>query len=322
MSRTDIHYRDGKAQRPRGLWLSVIFLLVGLFSCSAPTSKGYREFYQHLNHIPKGEQLVEDSDFFLVLLVDARHLDYTECRSFIRTVAKHPSDGSKSGDVGHAWVCLRGIVDQEVIALEGGHSGETGRFQARYFDGVMNSIDFGDPNPTEVTSYTYEPDPVKYLWEVQRDGFFQCGRGAHWPTYAIKVSLTQEQFQSILCFIETYDFSTYSLTSSQCTSFAAAIASLAGLDLEFCAFMQIPSSLTLGGANIRLWSDPCYSELIVPSPDVLERSMMRAVREGRAEAALEWYAKTHRRAVWSRARSIGELFMKFPERYERTLHLR
>lgn len=65
--------------------------------------------------------LVASEDPYIVFLVNARQLDYSSFRSVLRTIAKHPSDWSKNGDVGHAWIYLKG---DEVI--EGGHSGELG----------------------------------------------------------------------------------------------------------------------------------------------------------------------------------------------------
>ena len=194
--------------------------------------------------------------------MDAPHLDFTDCRSFIRTVAKHPQDGGKSGDVGHAWIYLRGIVNGQELVLEGGHSGETGRIQARYLDGIMNNIDFGFPTPPSHTFHArYEPNPVSYLWAVQNDGFFQSGSGGHQPTFALKVPLTPDQFWNILHFIEQYEFSNYSLQGRQCTSFVVEAAALASLQLECHACLQFPSVLDIHGEELRLWTDPCYSML-------------------------------------------------------------
>ena len=49
-----------------------------------------------------------EEEYFVVFLVNARGLDYTDTLKFLKTVAKHPRDGSKNGDVGHAWVYLKG----------------------------------------------------------------------------------------------------------------------------------------------------------------------------------------------------------------------
>ena len=191
-------------------WMNGYTLLISLIlcvSCSTPHTKSYQDFYAHLE-MPCYQKTVTLSDYFLVILVDARHLDYTNNHSFFTTLAKHPSDGSKTGDIGHAWVYLEGIVEGQRVYLEGGHSGEIDTLHSKYFEGVMNYIDYGYANPNwdEYDQPRYEPNPIKYLWTSRRDGFFQIGNGGHTPTFAIKVNLTPEHFHRMLTFIENYSF--------------------------------------------------------------------------------------------------------------------
>src|SRR5262249_3565265 len=133
-----------------GRWL-ILILLVSV-GCVAPSTTAYREMYSHLNAIPTFQNNQNPSPYFLVILVDARHLDYTQNRSLLKTLCKHPSDWSKNGDVGHAWIYLQGTFENRVVVLEGGHSGECGYIQAKYFEGVMDYAEAGDDNP------------VRYLW--------------------------------------------------------------------------------------------------------------------------------------------------------------
>lgn len=267
--------------------LKLAFILwIALFTgCYKPHSEAYRQLYAHLDYQTETPTPVCKSDYFLIVFVEARHLDYTDNYSFLKTVAKHPSDGSKNRDVGHAWIYLEGIVDGQKVFVSGGHSGELGIIQARYFDGIMNNIDFGCANPTKADFLCpkIEENPVKYLWEVQRDGFFQCGAGKHRPTYAAKINLTAEQFFRILDFIACYNYRDYAITANQCSSFVAQVASLGGLDLDCEVTMEIQPCLNLKGEKLQLWSDPTYSLLTISSPDILERSLMQAVSEGRAE---------------------------------------
>ncbi len=250
-------------------------LLVLLSSCTEYRSAAYREIYAHLN--PKelqtqspGSSQMEESDYFVILFVNARHLDYSANRAFLDSVAK-------TGDIGHAWIYLQGIIDHKAVSLTGGHSGELGIVQARYFDGIMNYYDFGRANITEKCQIPsrYEPNPVKYLWEVQHDGYFQYGSGGHKPTFWIKLNLTEEQFLKICRFIANYSYSEYSITGNQCSSFVAKIAALAGVHLECELTMEIQPGIEYNGCCIRLWTDPVYSRLTVSTPDVLERSMMQ-----------------------------------------------
>ncbi|WP_068470373.1 hypothetical protein [Candidatus Protochlamydia phocaeensis] len=276
-------------------WQLLVIFLLFLSSCQ-PWSREYRDFYSYAKKSYDSSPIpMQESDFFLVILVNARHLDYTDTRSFFKTVAKHPTDGSKSGDVGHAWIYLQGKVNGKVWVLEGGHSGERGRLQARYFDGIMNYNDWGYANPSdEQKQYPrYEPNPVKYLWATLEDGYFEKGAGGHRPTYAAKVDLTEQQFYRILQFIHPryYPYRQYALTNLQCSSYAAQVAVLADLYVESEVSMAVQPRIWFGRRWVRFWTDPCYSVITFSSPDVLEKSLMEAVQEGRAEYALDWYLK-------------------------------
>lgn len=244
---------------------------------------------------------MQESPYFLVILVEARHLDYTSPDSFFKTLAKHPSDGSKNGDVGHAWIYLQGILDEEVAFLEGGHSGELGNLQPRYVEGFLLKYERGEENP------------ISYLWETQHDGFFQQGSGQHEPTFAAKVDLSKEQYNKILRFIEHYNFSEYAVTGNQCSSFAVQVAAFANLQLDCEVTMQVAQNIALAGQSICLWQDNAYAEITFSSPDILERSLMRAVAEDRAEYALSWYRERH---PLKNRRGLQDLFC-FPQRYLR-----
>jgi len=265
--------------------VSVFFLALLLGSCATPCTPSYRAFYAHLHEPLPPIQKNCDSDYFLIIYVDARHLDYTDNASFFRTVAKHPSDLSKNRDVGHAWIYLQGILDGESVYIEGGHSGERGLCQAKYFDGIMNYIDFGYANPTrqQMECPRYEPNPAKYFWDVQYDGHFEWGPGKHRPTFAAKIDLTEEQFHRILEFIQSYNYRCYSLVGNQCSSFAAHVAMLGGLQLEAETSIEISPVMYYNGMYIRFWTDPSYALLTISTPDALERSLMQAVREGKAQ---------------------------------------
>lgn len=267
-----------------------------LFLCSCVCrSQEYRDFYAHL-HKPRAHLLrMEPCDYFLVILVDARHLDYTQASKFLHSVAKHPNGGSKHGDVGHAWIYLQGKRNGKRIVIEGGHSGEIENPPARYFDGLMNYHDWGYSNPTpeQIRLPRYEPNPIKYLQTGRKDGFFQKGSGGHRPTYAAKIPLTRQQFEQILQFIHprNYAYQEYALTGPQCSTFAVQVAKIAGLSLSSDATMRIAPRVFFGRSCIRLWEDPYYATLTFPTPDILEKSLMQAVEYGKAEEALDWYLK-------------------------------
>lgn len=264
----------------------------------------------------------EELSPYVVFLVDAPHLDCSNNRALCKTIAKHPSNGNKSGDVGHAWIYLHGWNDGNEITVEGGHSGETGIEQAKYFEGIMNYVRFGYANPPECFSQPrFEPNPIKYLWEGQKDGFFQKGAGKHRPTYAAKVFLTDEEFRHILAYIDPrrYNYRDYSLTSHQCTTFVVEVASLAGLQLDCEMEIPIGQTVRADGECFVLWRDPEYSTFRFASPDVLEKSLKRAVKEGRAEPALLWYRRHTAPSMQERIGHACETLIRFPERMYRYL---
>lgn len=248
-----------------------------------------------------------EDEFYLVLLVDARHLDYSHMRSLLKTIVKHPSDGSKNADVGHAWVYLEGVKDGKKVVIEGGHSGELGRMQPKYFDGVMDLMERGDQNP------------IRYLWATQLDGFFQEGSGGHTPTFAVKVTLTEEQFNKIFDYITSYHYKKYSLVRRQCSLFVAEIAALAHLFLEHKITIEIQPQIQIKGRAYLFWTDPSYSTLTISSPDLLEKSLMKVVEEGRGENTLDWYLKTHPKSLQERFQSCQEALYYLPRRLRRLL---
>lgn len=275
-----------------------LFLLLVLVACSpVPKSAAYREFYSHLQNVP-AQPYWHDEPYYIVFLVNARHLDYSNCQGFLRTLAKHPSDGTKTGDVGHAWIFLK----SKECFLEGGFSGEIGEWQPRYWEGVLENLLLGGD------------DPVSYLWCPQCDGFFQSGNGGHQPTFAAKVNITKDQYDKILAFIQSYPFSEYSITGRQCSSFVREVGELIGIDLEDTVTLKIDQYVFFEARYWKMWSNPCYSELTFSSPDQLERSLMKLVSEGKAENALGWYKRTHKTCYGCEWKRMQETVTLLPMR--------
>lgn len=212
---------------------------------------------------------------YLIISVDAKHLDYKSTESFIISMSLN------GGEVGHAWLCLH----TPTMTIEGGHSGERGIVQPRYCDAIQNNLVYGCSNPTEEQKLnpSFEPNPIKCLWDCQHDGYFERGSGRHRATYGICIPLDDATAEKIARFIKNYPFSEYSLTGNQCTSFCVQAAAIAGLDLADRAILPIDQYVKLNNQRYRLWTDRNYSQLIFSSPDVLERSMQRAVKCGLAQ---------------------------------------
>lgn len=287
----------------RAFPLLLLFLCVGCIP--KPNHPAYNTFYSHLSEECPRPTKMHETDYFLVVLVEARHLDYTDNRSFFKTLSKHPSDGSKNSDVGHAWVYVRGRENGVPVEIEGGHSGELGYVQPRYFEGVMFRAERCHPNP------------VGYLWESQEDGFFEGGGGYHRPTYAAKIDITQEQYEKIADFIKNYPYEEYSLTKNQCCTFVKAVAALADWQIDAEVEIEIEPTIHIAGETLPLWTDPCYSMVSLNTPDMVEKSLMKAVKEGRAEPALRWYNRFRPECWRKKYRRFCETAYYFPIRYQR-----
>ncbi len=250
--------------------------------------------YDHLKWPIPRTTMMDESDYYIVFLVAARHLDYSDSQELFRSLVKHAA-GGKNADVGHSWVLLHGIKEGEAVTIEGGQSGELGIEKPKYYDGVMNYFQYGYANPTgaQKRNPRYEPNPVKYLWADVDDGFYQEGNGTFRPSFAAKIDLTAEQFEAIYEFMSprNYNYRHYSLVGQQCSSYLAKVATLAGLNLDHKVTVKLTPSITLWGNKVRLWSDPEYSQISFASPDALEKSLMHLCLDGKAQPARRWYKK-------------------------------
>jgi hypothetical protein len=273
----------------------VSLLSLIMLSCAAapvPKSELWQQQYQHLNYtIPENNHFTR-ADYYIVFLVAARHLDYSDSHILFEAVSNIDNKLRRSR-VGHSWIYLRGIKDSQVLIMEGGQSVGFGKLETGFIEGVVNLANYGyaDPTAAEKQQYRYEPNPIKYLWDERDDGFFQQGSGLLSPTFAAKVNLTKEQFEKVLIFMDpdNHSYKKFSLTGNQCSSFVAAVAELVGIELDHFVTINIPPEFDVNGNKYLLWTDPQYSKLTFSTPDILERSLIQLVVEGRAEYALDWY---------------------------------
>lgn len=254
------------------------FLFIGLSLSLILSAHPYEGIYAPLKQNYSFVKF-KPSSCFLIVLVDAPHLDYSNTFNLLKSIGKHPRTGCKNGSVGHAWIYL--YKDGKII--EGGHSGERGFLQPKYFDGIMDLVEAGDKNP------------IRYLWAIQRDGFFQQGSGSHQPSLACAIHLNALQYQEIISFLHNYQFKNYCLQGQQCVSLVMQVAALAGLELGGRVSIPVSPVVFFNGMQIPLWTDRRYSILSFYSPDFLELSMLKALNENRAADALRWY-KSHKKA--------------------------
>ncbi|MFC1579995.1 hypothetical protein ACFL4N_03690 [Thermodesulfobacteriota bacterium] len=273
--------------------LAIVFIALFLSTSCSPQhhTETWRAQYRYLEQpVPQGP--FTESNYYAVFLVAASHLDYDDNKELFESLARH-NNAFKKGQVGHSWVYLKGQRDGKTVIFHGGHSVRSGEARPWYFDGVIDYIEYGYLNPTDHQKKNprYEANPVKYLWAELDVGYFQKGSGWRKPTYAAKVDLSKEQFEEIFAFTDpkVYPYKYFSLVNKQCSSLLAQVASMAGLALEHQVTVEIAPVFQAGSREYRLWADPQYSKITFSSPDIIERSLMNAVREGKAQYALDWY---------------------------------
>ena len=255
----------------------LVFVLVfgALWSCAVPAERPAQQ---------------SRNEYFLIVLVSAVHLDYTNTETLVRSLYKQK--WKQNGFVGHSWIFLKGQKEGRPFTLEVGLSQPAD--QADMFRGVLDLNDYGyvDPTGEQKLNPRFEPNPVRRLWDDWNTGVRLAGRqGRTYPTYAALVHIDKDVFERILAYADpaNYDFKSFSLAGRQCTTFAAGAAALAGLEVETEIPIKVPRTVEFGGRTVRLWEDPKYSVLVVSSPDKLEESLIQAVRQGRAEYGLDVY---------------------------------
>ncbi len=258
------------------LWVTLLFA-----SCSPRFSDEYWEQYRYLGSIREESHLYPQfcgkEHYYLVVLVDARHLDYSSPEKYFSTLG-HGLFFSQEPLTGHAWIVLAGIRDGKSVVFEGGHTGEFGTVAPKYFDEVIRlSREENDPNP------------AKYLFTMLPDGRLEPGAGGHTPTFAAAFPLTQEGYERLNGLLQTYDFSRWSLTGPNCVRFARTCLSAIGVDIECRMTMTLPRSFRYGAMTVRLWSDTCYSSLTAETPEMLEFQLWELVKNGSALVAKKWY---------------------------------
>jgi len=208
---------------------------------------------------PVATNVEENNPYVLTLYADARGLDYSSGKAMYKSLKFQQGRKNTHGIFGHTWIRLKGEQDEEVVVVEGGHSGDLGERQPVYLDGVMAQIKGGHPNP------------ISYLWATKEDGFFQRGSGGHIPTHRAVFVLSEEQYWDILNYIDpaNYDYQHYALTDRQCVSYCARIADRIGEKMHYKADISIPQNVQILTKKIVLWRNPQYGNLSIGLPDVL-----------------------------------------------------
>jgi hypothetical protein len=271
------------------------FTILCFSSCSQRMSDSYVSRYQYLGGVQatnqSSKQFSGTSDYFLVVLVDARHLDYSSPRNYFSTLSQGlflPQDPN----TGHTWIVLAGKEERKPWVFEGGHTGEFGLYAPRYFDEVVRlSWDENHPNP------------ASYLFDSLPDGCLQYGSGGHFPTFAAAFPLTENGYRRVRRLLTAggYDFSRWGIRGPNCIHFSLACLASVGIELNCKETIRLPRSFTYKGAEIELWSDPTFSTFCVDTPELLEKRLWDQVERGNAVVATKWYSSFKHRC------DVGEI---------------
>ena len=194
----------------------------------------------------------------LTLLVCSRGFDTSSSKEFIKSYLNPKTPA----DVGHAWIHITGTLDDKKVNIEGGHSGERGTTEPKFFEGFINLT-------------KTHPNPICYLHKSLQDGFFQKGSGGFSPTYALRFKLSKKEIKSLLDFISpsNYYYTRYNLNDHQCTTFVKQVAAHLKIILEDQVTINLEPYLVAGDAKLLFYTDDQYSKIQIGLPDVLEKSL-------------------------------------------------
>ena len=265
------------------IYSGLIFFMAFAVLCATKTTDNWMWRYSYLEDLHQSTtnlpQFDPHNEYFLVVLVDAHHADYSSPYAYLSTLAssfiKHHSP-----DPGHAWIVLGGKKDGEPWIFEGGHSVDCSHLTKAY---VQDMLGF--------TRKESDPNPARFLFQTTMDGFFEYGPGDNRPTFAAAFPLTEEGFERICKLFEEdgYDFSQWGIKGPNCVQFALTCLASIGIELDCQDMLPLPSALSVLGKDIHLWSDETYSSLPIKTPDLLEKRLWELVKKGNAFCATRWY---------------------------------
>lgn len=220
-----------------------------------------------------------NDEYFLVVLVDARHADYTSPQGYVTSLAEG-FIRQHYLDPGHAWIVLAGKKDGKPWIFEGGHTVNCPDVTKYYLKNVLG-----------VFSDEEDPNPARYLFAPTNIGSLEHGPGDSRPTFAAAIPLTEEGFQRVLTLFDEdgYDFSRWGIQGPNCIQFALSCLATVGIEFDCHEPFPVPPSFSFFGKKIHLWSDPEYSRLDIRTPDLLEKRLYELVQQGTAYFAMPWY---------------------------------
>jgi hypothetical protein len=208
---------------------------------------------------------VGDEGYSLYIMTEPAHWDFSDATPFLYSILLRPSE--------HSWI----ILESPRNRLEVGHTGNFGREQPAYHEGVIQRIRDGDPNP------------IAYVWQTMSDGQFQSGKPSRPPTFAWRMPITRQRHERIHEYVMQRKYDQFGVRTNNCTDLVVEAAALAGINLIHRIHITFPSEVNFLGQTLRAWTDPQYRILEFSTPDVLEVDLRQLAQLGIGSDVTEWY---------------------------------
>ncbi len=261
---------------------SYFVLLIGLllgFCCMGKASDRWLQRYSYLEEIrnSKFAQFEGDDEYFLVVLVNARHPDYSSPFAYVWDLTWNYIIENQP-DTGHAWIVLSGKKSGKRWIFEGGHSVNCNAVMPGYVKKMIG-----------LACEDTENNPARSLFNATNEGLFEYGSGNNKPTFAAAFPLTKDGFDRTIKILENYQFENWGLRGPNCVQLVQTCLSAVGVDCSLYDTVDVPETINFFGNQVRLWSDPSYARLPVKTPDLLEKRLFDLVKTKQASAAMHWY---------------------------------
>jgi len=208
---------------------------------------------------------VGDERYYLYILTETAHWDFSNAATLISSIRLRPGV--------HSWI----ILESPRNRLEFGLTGDFGREKLRYYQGVIQRVRDGDPNP------------IAYLWQTMSDGQLQTGRPNRPPTFVWRMAISRRRYQLIYEHVMQRKYDRFGVRTDNCVDLAVETAALAGIHLIHHIRLTLPPEVKFGGRTMRIWTDPQYRILEFGTPQVLEVDLRQLVQMGIGGDATEWY---------------------------------
>jgi len=208
---------------------------------------------------------IGDEGYYLYILTEPAYWDFSDATSLLYSIWLRPSE--------HSGI----ILESPRNRLESGHTGNFGREDPRYHEGVLQRVRAEDPNP------------LAYLWHTMSDGQLQIGKPKRPPTFVWRMPITQRRHQLIYEYMMQGKYEQFDLRTNNCVDMVVKAAALAGINLIHRIRLTLPPEVKFWGRMVRVWTDPQYHILEFSTPEILEGDLRQLAQMGIGSDATEWY---------------------------------